>query len=164
MAMKKYPNETIVGILVVVGLVCIAYMTVKLGNITVLGSDAYPLYAKFDSASGLRAGSNIDMFGVEIGKVEQLSLDQADGQAVVELSIRKGIRIYGDAIASIKTEGLIGDRYVSIDPGGSEKQLSPGATIIETQSPVDLSDLIGKYVFGGVKDGSNSRSKGPSGK
>ena len=91
------------------------------------------------------------MLGLEIGRVERLTLDQKDQLAVVELRIRKGIKIYGDAIASIKTEGLIGDNYVSIDPGGSEEVLKPGGTIADTEAPIDLRELIGKYAFGDVK-------------
>jgi phospholipid/cholesterol/gamma-HCH transport system substrate-binding protein len=83
--------------------------------------------------------------------VERLSMDQAKQMALVELRIQRGVKIYDDAIASIKTEGLIGDRYVSIDPGGGGDVLKPGGTIIETQPPVDINELIGKYAFGDVK-------------
>ncbi|MFB3924494.1 MAG: outer membrane lipid asymmetry maintenance protein MlaD [Syntrophales bacterium] len=149
--MKKYAMETTVGIFVVIGLLAIGYMTVKLGHIGFLGESTYPLFARFTSVSGLRIGSPVNMFGIEIGRVERLTMDQKNDQAVVEMSIRKGINIYGDAIASIKTEGLIGDRYISIDPGGAAALLKPGETITETQGPVDIVDLIGKYAFGEVK-------------
>jgi phospholipid/cholesterol/gamma-HCH transport system substrate-binding protein len=80
---------------------------------------------------------------------------------VVELRINKNAKIYDDAIASIKTEGLIGDRYVHLDPGGAGEQLKSGDTIVETQPPVDITDLIAKYVFGGVKPpGTSGESKG----
>ena len=119
--MKKYAMETAVGIFVVIGLFCVGYMTVKLGNVGLLGDDSYPLLARFTSVSGLRAGSSIQMLGIEIGRVDKLTMDQENQMAVVEFRINKGIRIYDDAIASIRTEGLIGDRYVSIDPGGGER-------------------------------------------
>ncbi len=150
--MKKYAMETTVGIFVVIGLLCIGYMTVKLGNIGFLGDNSYPLFARFTSVSGLRVGSSIEMLGIEIGRVERLTMDQEEQVAVVKFRIQKGIKIYNDAIASIKTEGLIGDRYVSIDPGGGfDERLQPGELITETESPTDIQELISKYAFGDVE-------------
>ena len=150
--MKKYAMETTVGIFVVIGLLCIGYMTVKLGNLGFLGEETYPLFADFTSVQGLRDGSSVEMFGIDIGRVEKLALDQKRQLAEVEIRVKKGIKIYDDAIASIKTEGLIGDRYVSIDPGGaSEKLLQPGGVIIQTESPTDIQELISKYAFGNVE-------------
>ena len=150
--MKKYAMETAVGIFVVIGLFCVGYMTVKLGNVGLLGDDSYSLFARFTSVSGLRTGSSIQMLGIEIGRVDTLTMDQENQMAVVEFRINKGIMIYDDAIASIRTEGLIGDRYVSIDPGGgTDELLQPGGTITDTESPTDIQDLISKYAFGDVE-------------
>ena len=150
--MKKYAMETAVGIFVVIGLFCVGYMTVKLGNVSLLGDDTYSLFARFTSVSGLRTGSSIQMLGIEIGRVDKFTMDQENQMAVVEFRINKGIRIYDDAIASIRTEGLIGDRYVSIDPGGgTDELLQPGGIITETESPTDIQDLISKYAFGDVE-------------
>jgi len=150
--MKKYAMETAVGIFVVIGLFCVGFMTVKLGNVGLLGDDSYSLFARFTSVSGLRTGSAIQMHGIEIGRVEKLTMDQENQMARVEFRINKGIKVYDDAIASIKTEGLIGDRYVSIDPGGgTDELLQPGGTITETESPTDIQELISKYAFGDVK-------------
>ena len=160
--MKKYAMETTAGIFVVIGLACIAYMTVKLGHVSFLGEATYPLFAKFTSVSGLRPGSPVDMLGIEVGRVERITLDQKAQLAVVEMKIREGIQVYGDAIASIKTEGLIGDKYLRIDPGGAESPLKPGGIITETQPAVDVADLIGKYAFGEVKkpEGSSKAQEG----
>ena len=149
--MKKYVMETTVGIFVVIGLICIAYMSIKLGHVSLFGDNTYPIYAKFTSVTGLRVGNPVNMLGLEVGRVEKLDMDQQDQRAVVELRINRGIKIYDDAIASIKTEGLIGDKYVSIDPGGAGTLLEPGGTIVETQPAVDIAELIGKYAFGDVK-------------
>jgi len=150
--MKKYFMETTVGIFVVIGLLCIGYMTVRLGNLGLFGDNSYPLFAKFSSVQGLREGSAVQMLGIEIGRVEKLTMDQKDQVAVVEFRIHKGIKVYDDAIASIKTEGLIGDRYVSIDPGGgSDELLQSGGVITETESPTDIQELISKYAFGDVE-------------
>ena len=149
--MKKYRQETVAGIFVVVGLLCVGYMAVKLVKVSLWGDNTYTLYARFTSASGLRVGNPVEMFGIQIGEAGDLEMDQKDQLALVQLKIKKGIRIYGDANASIKTEGLIGDRYVSIDPGGAAPLLKPGGIITQTEPPVDIGDLIGKYLFGGVK-------------
>jgi phospholipid/cholesterol/gamma-HCH transport system substrate-binding protein len=157
--MKKYAMETIVGIFVALGIATIGYMTVKLGHVSLFGDETYPLYAKFTSVSGLRAGNPVNMLGIEIGKVESLRMDQENQQAVVEMKIQKGMKVYDDAIASIKTEGLIGDRYVSIDPGGGGSVLEPGGTITQTQPAVDIADLVGKYAFGDVKDAKDEKKE-----
>ncbi|HET6459797.1 MAG TPA: outer membrane lipid asymmetry maintenance protein MlaD [Syntrophales bacterium] len=148
--MKKYLMETTVGIFVIFGLLCIAYMSVKLGHVTLFSENTYPITARFTSVSGLRVGNPVNMMGLDVGRVERLYMDQADQKAVVEMRINNSVKIYDDAIASIKTEGLIGDKYVSIDPGGAGTLLGPGGTITETQPAVDIADLIGKYAFGDV--------------
>ena len=149
--MKKYAMETTVGIFLVFGLLCIGYMTVKLGHVSLLGDNTYSLFARFITVSGLRAGSPVNILGMEVGRVGRLTMHQKDQKVVVEIRIQKDIKVYDDAIASIKTEGLIGDMFLSIDPGGAGKLLGPGGTITETQPAVDIVDLIGKYAFGEVK-------------
>lgn len=148
--MKKYPNETIAGIFILIGLVAVGYMTAQLGKVTLFGDDTYTLYARFNSVSGLRVGNPIEMLGIEIGRVAGFMMDQENQMAVVESKIKKGLKIYDDAIASIKTAGLIGDKYIGIDPGGGGNLLKPGETITETESPIDIGELIGKYAFGNV--------------
>ena len=157
--MKKYKIETIVGIFVFLGLLCIGYMTVKLGKVSFLSDDSYHIIAKFVSVTGLRDGNPVNILGIEVGQVERITMDQENQKAVVELKIKKGIKIYDDAIASIKTEGLMGDKFVSIDPGGSGSLLGSRGTITETQSPVDIVDLVGKYAFGEVKKDKNTETE-----
>ena len=152
--MKKYSKETVVGIFVVIGLFCIGYMTVKLGNVGFLGENSYSLFAKFTSVTGLRVGNPINILGLEVGRVEKFTMDQENQQVLVEFKIDNGIEIYDDAIASVKTEGLIGDKYVSIDPGGGGDLLANGDTITDTNSPTDIMDLVSKYAFGDVGEGS----------
>jgi phospholipid/cholesterol/gamma-HCH transport system substrate-binding protein len=150
--MKKYSKETVVGIFVVIGLFCIAYMTVKLGNVGFLGENTYTLTAKFSTVTGLRVGNPINMLGMEIGRVAKFEMDQEDQVAIVTLEVNKGIDIYDDAIASIKTEGLIGDKFISIDAGGGGDLLANGDSITETESPTDIMELVSKYAFGGVDE------------
>ena len=151
--MKKYSKETVVGIFVVIGLFCIGYMTVKLGNVGFLGDNSYRLEARFNTVTGLRVGNPIQMLGLEVGRVAKFTMDQDNQQAVVLLEINKGIEIYDDAIASIKTEGLIGDKYISIDAGGGGDLLADGDSITDTESPTDIMELVSKYAFGDVEGG-----------
>jgi len=155
--MKKYHHETVAGLFVLVGLICVGYLTVKLGNVHLWGSDSYPLYARFNSVSGLRIGNSIEMLGLEIGEIVGFTMDQEKSMVVAELRIRKPIKMYDDAIASIKTAGLIGDKYVSIDPGGAGELLKPGGMITQTESPPDLGELIGKYAFGDIEKGTKEK-------
>ncbi len=148
--MKKYSNETVAGIFILIGLAAVGYMTAKLGKVSLFGDDSYTLYARFNSVSGLRVGNPIEMVGMEVGQVAGFRIDQENQMAVVELKIKKGMKVYDDAIASIKTAGLIGDKYIGIDAGGGGDLLKPGETITETESPIDIGELIGKYAFGKV--------------
>ena len=149
--MKKYTMETIVGVFVVFGLLCVGYMTVKLGKIDFLTDNSYSLTAKFNSASGLRIGSPVNILGIDVGRVEKITMDQENLKAVVKIKVNKDIKVYDDAIAAIKTEGLIGDKYLSIDPGGGGDLLKPNGVIVDTQAAVDIEALISKYAFGEVK-------------
>ena len=150
--MKKYSMETIVGIFVAIGLVCVGYMAIKLGKVSFFAEDPLVLYTRFSSVSGLKVGSPIEIFGIQVGNVQKIEIDSEKGMASVQMGIKKGIRVYDDAIASIKTAGLIGDKFIKVDPGGSGDLLKPGGVIRETSPPFDLEDMIGKYVFGEVKN------------
>ena len=149
--MKKYHHETVAGVFVLVGLLCVGYLAVKLGEVRLFGEDSYILYGRFISVSGLRVGNPVEMLGIEIGRVEALEMDQKKQMAVVKFRLNKGVKVFEDAIASIKTAGLIGDKFVSIDPGGGGEILKPGGVITESESPVDIEALIKKYAFGEVK-------------
>jgi phospholipid/cholesterol/gamma-HCH transport system substrate-binding protein len=149
--MKKYSMETIVGIFVVLGVLCVGYMSVKLGKISLFGDDTYVLYARFTSVSGLKVGSPVEILGIPAGKVENLEIDSQKQMALVRLRIKQGMKVYDDAMASIKTAGLIGDKFIKIDPGGSGSLLKPEGIITETSSPLDIEDLIGRSAFGEIK-------------
>lgn len=148
--MRKKIIETAAGIFVLIGMICIGYMTIKLGRLNIFKPDSYKLYAKFTSVSGLRINNAVEMLGMEIGRVAELKMDQDKQVVIVEMQIDNGIRIYEDAIASIETSGLIGERYISIDPGGAYKVMLPGETIIDTEPPLNFTDIIRKYAFGNI--------------
>ncbi len=149
---KKYVVETGVGIFVVIALICIGYLSVKLGNVQVFGKDSYPLKARFSSVTGLRTGNDVMISGVKVGQVTEIILDKKDFVSIVNLNIQEGISLSDDSLASIKTSGLIGDKYINISPGGSGFMLEPGDMLVETQAPVDFEDLVSKYVFGDSKE------------
>lgn len=147
--MKKYSKETQVGVFVLVGFLAIAYMSVKLGNVHLFGDDFYAIKAKFNDVTGLKVNAPVQMYGVELGFVEAIGIDQDSGLSVVTLKVRKDVQLTDDTIASVKTSGLIGDKYVKLSRGGGEA-LKPGAVLRDTESSIDLEELISKYVFGGV--------------
>lgn len=147
--MKKKSIETSVGIFFLLGLICVGYLTVKLGKMDLISDNSYTAKAKFKSVSGLKQGSQVEMAGVKIGAIDSISLDK-DDRALVKMKINKGIVLTDDVIASVKTSGLIGDKYISISPGGSDTILKSGDTITETESAIDIEELISKYVFGKI--------------
>ncbi len=140
--------EVAVGIFVIIGLVALAYLSVKLGRVDLFGGGTYPVIALFPGTGGLKAGAPVEIAGVEIGRVDRIDLDNY--AARVTLLIRKGIQIQDDAIASIKTRGLIGEKFLRISPGGSETIIPPNGRIREVEAPVDLEELISRYIFGKV--------------
>ena len=148
--MKKGSIETAVGIFVIIGLICVGYLTVKLGKMALFGEDVYHVYAKFQSVSGLKSGAYVEMAGVRVGQVDSIALDRETQAALVKIDIQNGVDLSDDIIASVSTSGLIGDKYIKLSPGASERVLKPGDMITETESAIDLEELISKYVFGGV--------------
>ena len=150
--MRKSSIETSVGIFMFIGIICIGYLTVHLGNINWIGDGHYTLHARFYSVSGLKSGAAVEMAGVQIGEINTISLDPKTQTALVGLKIKKGVLLTDDVIASVKTAGLIGDKYIMLSPGGSDRILKDGDLITETESAVDLEDLISKYIFGSAKE------------
>lgn len=148
--MKKAYIEFTVGIFMLTGIICISYMAIKLGKMEWTNSDSYFLKARFQSVSGLKKGASVEMAGVEIGRVGDIEFDSKKQDAVVSLKIAKGIPVSSDTIASVKTSGLIGDKFIKLTPGGAEDDLKNGDTITDTESALDIEELISKYVFGGV--------------
>ncbi|GAB6095841.1 outer membrane lipid asymmetry maintenance protein MlaD [Desulfatiferula olefinivorans] len=148
--MKRSSLEMTVGLFVIIGLLCVGYLTVKLGKMEILGDNHYTLYARFTSATGLKPGSNVEIAGVRVGQVEEITLEPVIKIAKVRLKIEKGVELEDDAIASVKTSGLIGDKFIMITPGGSGEMLDDGGMITETEPALDIEDLVSKYVFGGT--------------
>jgi phospholipid/cholesterol/gamma-HCH transport system substrate-binding protein len=148
--MNKSSIELGVGIFVLIGLICVGYLTIQLGKMELLGDDHYFLNARFVSVSGLKTGAQVEIAGVQVGQVDSIRLDPEDYVAFVRLKIQKDIVLTDDVIASVKTAGLIGDKYIKLAPGGSDEILGPGDMITDTEPALDIEELISKYAFGDV--------------
>lgn len=144
--MKRLTMETLVGLFVVVGIVSLAYLSIKLGKLEVVGDRGYTVLAEFDSVAGLKSGAVVEIAGVEVGRVKTIGLDSY--RAVVAMSIDPGVKLQDDAIVSIRTKGLIGEKYVRITPGGSDTLVRPGGKLRDTEDPLDIEQLISNYIFG----------------
>ncbi|HYY24346.1 MAG TPA: outer membrane lipid asymmetry maintenance protein MlaD [Candidatus Udaeobacter sp.] len=139
-------SEFMVGFFVLIGIVCLGYLAIKLGKLEVLGGGGYTVYADFSSVAGLKLGDPVEIAGVRIGRVESMGL--ADDRARIQLRVEDGVKLQEDVIASVRARGLIGDKFVLLTPGASDRTIPPGGRIRETESPPDITDLIGKFVGG----------------
>jgi phospholipid/cholesterol/gamma-HCH transport system substrate-binding protein len=146
--MKRGSLELVVGVFVLAGLACLAYLAIHLGKTEIWGG-GYRVVANFDNISGLKPGAAVEVAGVDVGRVESIHLTKAD-QAKLVLRINRGVKIYNDAIASIRTKGIIGDKFVKLSPGGAGKLLPNGGTIRDTESAVEWEELISQYIHGKV--------------
>jgi len=145
--MRRFDIEIAVGLFVLAGILCLAYLSVKLGKMEMIGGGGYQIEAIFSNSGGLKTGASVVISGVDVGKVKSIGLDE-DYQARVIMVLPQRIKIQEDAIASIKTKGLIGEKYVEITPGASDRTLKPGERIRDTQPAIDLEQLISSFVFG----------------
>ena len=147
--MKRFGVDTAVGLFVLAGIASLAWLSVRLGRLEIVGSGYVPVHAEFASVAGLKKGASVAIAGVEVGRVDAITLD-AD-KADVLMEIRKGVFLGDDTIASVKTMGLIGDKYISLSPGASDRGIPPGGKIRETESPPDFDQLIGEFIHGSAK-------------
>ncbi len=145
--MKKFNVEIAVGLFLVLSFLCFIYISVKLGDLNLFGKPTYQIQSRFSSISGLKVGANIEIAGVKIGRVATIQLDREDFEAMVNLEVNDDVEIPDDSIASIRSAGIIGDKYVSISPGGSPDLIEPGGEITETESAINIEELISKYIF-----------------
>ncbi len=148
--MKKSNLEFLVGVFVLAGLASVAYLAIKLGSGALMGGDTYLLEARFTNAGGLHAGGNVQMAGVTVGRVEAVRIDPQDFSAIADLRISSKLQLPTDSMASVKTSGLIGDKFISLSAGADDTHLVPGERITMTESAVDLESLISKMAFGSV--------------
>ena len=150
--MNMVKLEMMVGTFMLIGILCLGYVSIKLGKMEIGGGDYYSVIARFDSVSGLKPGARVEVAGVEVGKVDRIALDAKSGdQALAYLKIKSGVKITDDVIASVRTSGIIGDKFIKLRPGGSEKMLKNNDTIRETESAIDIEELVSKFIHGKVE-------------
>jgi phospholipid/cholesterol/gamma-HCH transport system substrate-binding protein len=140
--------ELAVGTFMVIGVLCLAYLSIKMGKIEVWGKPGYEVFAVFSDTGGLRNGSAVVVAGVDVGLVKSIRL--VDDEARVILQINPGLTIHDDAVVSVKTRGLIGEKFMLISPGAADGIIKPGGRIRQTESAVDIEALISKYAFGSL--------------
>ena len=146
--MKRASLDMTVGVFVLMGLACLAYLAINLGKLEIYG-EGYQIYANFENASGLKTGSTVEVAGVEVGRVVAIRLTPLY-QARVSIKLHDGLQVHDDAIASIRTKGIIGDKFIKLSPGSSEKLVPAGGKIINTESAIDLEELLSSYIHGKV--------------
>jgi phospholipid/cholesterol/gamma-HCH transport system substrate-binding protein len=146
--MKRFDIELTVGIFIIAGIICLGYLSIKLGRMEVLGNKGYDVIAIFTNSGGLKTGSSIKIAGVDVGRVKGVSLE--DYRARITMNLSNDVKIQEDAIVSIKTKGLIGEKFIEITPGGSDTLVRSGERLRETQPAIDLEQLLSTYIFGTI--------------
>jgi phospholipid/cholesterol/gamma-HCH transport system substrate-binding protein len=152
-------TDILVGAFVIAGLICLGYLAVRLGKLELFGAQGYVVVADFVSVAGLKLGDPVEIAGVRIGKVEGIGL--ADDRARLTLRVSDQVKLQDDVIASVRARGLIGDKFVLVTPGASDKIIPPGGKIRETDSPPDIPDLIGKFVGGDLTSKGEKKDETP---
>ena len=160
--MNHTRTDILVGLFVLVGITCLGYLAIRLGKLEVFGAQGYVVFADFASVAGLKPGDPVEIAGVKVGRVEGMSL--AEDKARLTLRLNEGVKLQEDVIASVRARGLIGDKFVLVSPGASDKIIPPGGKIRETDSPPDIPDLIGKIVGGDLTSKGEKKDETPKSK
>ena len=141
---RSFTTEFWVGVFALIGVGCFAYLAINIASIRLSDAGYYEVQAEFDSVSGLKAGAPVEIAGVEIGEVGKIDLSGTS--ALITLRIEDGVKLRDDDIAAVRTKGIIGDRYIKIVPGGSEKIINAGEKVSDTESAVEFEEVIGKLI------------------
>ncbi len=142
--------EIMVGIFLLIGLVAFGWLALRLGEVPFLTQGkTYALSAAFNNVSGLKKGAEIQISGVSVGSVRGIRLDE-DNMALVDMQLEQSVHVPVDSMASIKTQGIIGDKYIQISLGGDTAMYEPGDIVLDTESTVDIESLISRFAFGQV--------------
>ena len=144
---EKQHTEMLVGIFLLIGIIAITFLALRIGDFQLLNNQQYIIKAEFTSASGLKKGAHVEIAGVSVGKVTNIIFNPETYLAEVHIAIENSIQIPDDSIASIRTSGIIGDKFLKISPGGSDNIIEPNMIISETEPSINLEELISKYIF-----------------
>jgi phospholipid/cholesterol/gamma-HCH transport system substrate-binding protein len=148
-------TQFLVGIFALAGLAALAFLSFRLGKLELFAPPGYVIYASFDNVSGLKSGDGVEIDGVSVGKVTSIAL--SNQRAKVTMRIDRGVQIDDEAIAAIRTRGIIGDKYVAISLGAG-KTLSSGGVLRQTESAFVLEDAIGQLINNMGSGGSKKQS------
>jgi phospholipid/cholesterol/gamma-HCH transport system substrate-binding protein len=148
--MKRFNVEFFVGLFIIAGILSLGYLSIKLGKMEIIGSRGYQVYADFPTVGGLKVGAPVEIAGIEIGRVKSLTLHDYKARAL--LDINAGVQLQDDSIASVKTKGLLGEKYIAVLPGASDVIIKPDGKIRDALPPIDIEDLISKFAFGKVEE------------
>ena len=143
--MRRNLIETVMGAVVIAVaafFIVFAYSKAEIGTV-----DGYQIQAKFDRIDGIRPGSDVRMSGIKVGTVTSSNLDQNTYLAVVRMTIRNDIKVPDDTSIAVSSDGLLGDKFLALSPGGSDGMLKPGGEILTTQGSIDLMSLVGQMIF-----------------
>jgi phospholipid/cholesterol/gamma-HCH transport system substrate-binding protein len=141
---RSFSVEFWVGVFAIIGVWCFAYLAINIARMKITNSGYYQVTAVFSDISGLKVGSSVEIAGVQVGDVAAVDLNSTE--AKVTLQIRDDVKLRDDDIAQIRTKGIIGDKYVRVSPGGSEKTVAKGGQLSDTESAVDFEEIVGKLV------------------
>jgi phospholipid/cholesterol/gamma-HCH transport system substrate-binding protein len=147
--MKQSNIELSVGAFVLLGIAAIVWFAMQAGAGVAIGGSTYEVNARFANVGGLRPGNQVFIAGVPVGRVEKIDLN-SQYAAIVHMNVREDVRLPSDTIASVKTSGLIGDKFIALAPGADSRNLAPGGMITDTESAMDLESLIRRFAFGNV--------------
>lgn len=157
--MNEYTKtEIVVGLFVIAGIAAISYLSVSIAGLDLFVGDRTELVARFASVGDLKEGAAVKIAGVQVGSVRSIRLDEYAAEA--KILVAKDVALPADTIASIRTEGLLGEAYVLLRPGGSEKNLGPGDRVAQTEPAIDLIDLVVKYALSSDDDGGDAPAGG----
>jgi phospholipid/cholesterol/gamma-HCH transport system substrate-binding protein len=158
--MKQSNIELSVGTFVLLGIAAIVWFALQAGAGVAIGGSTYQVSARFSNIGGLKPGSQVFIAGVPVGRVEKIDLDPQFA-AIVRLNVEQRVHLPSDTIASIRTSGLIGDKYIALSPGADSSNLPPGGTITDTESAMDLESLISRFAFGNVSSSPSPSQSAP---
>ena len=139
----------IVGVFLLAGFASFSWLAVKMGDLELFKKESYDISASFTSISGLKEGAALELAGVVVGKVTKIELNEEEYEATVFMDVVKTVQLSDDSIASIRTSGIIGDKFIKLTPGGSELMLESGDMIEETEASISIEELVSKYIFEG---------------
>lgn len=149
--MKKNSLEVVVGLFMLIGFGAFVYLALQLGEVPfITNSNTYVLRAEFDNVSGVKKGATVQIAGVVVGEVSNITLND-DEVAVLSLKLGNGLEIPVDSMASVKSQGIIGDKYIQLSLGGDDELFKPGEVLLETESSLDIESLVSKFAFGSAK-------------